>query len=44
MYAIRSYYGERGLDNGVVEYKSRRDGSKVEVAIDEVVASIKAKP
>ncbi|WP_445397426.1 proline--tRNA ligase [Zobellella sp. An-6] len=33
--------GERGLDNGVVEYKSRRDGDKVEVAIDDVVPQIR---
>ncbi len=35
--------GERGIDNGVVEYKYRRDGEKTEVAIDEIVSSIKAK-
>jgi prolyl-tRNA synthetase len=35
--------GERGIDNGVVEYKQRRGGEKSEVAIDEVVAIIKAK-
>ncbi|OXS13604.1 proline--tRNA ligase [Zobellella denitrificans] len=33
--------GERGLDNGVVEYKHRRGGDKVEVAIDDVVAQIR---
>lgn len=33
--------GERGLDNGVVEYKRRRDGDKVEVAIDDVVPQIR---
>ncbi|WP_116472495.1 proline--tRNA ligase [Zobellella maritima] len=32
--------GERGLDNQVVEYKHRRDGNKVEIAIDQVVAHI----
>ncbi|MFL9592623.1 proline--tRNA ligase [Aeromonas schubertii] len=35
--------GERGLDNGVVEYKCRRSGEKQEVAIDDVVALLKAK-
>ncbi|MGR7920557.1 proline--tRNA ligase [Zobellella denitrificans] len=33
--------GERGLDNGVVEYKQRRGGDKVEMAIDDVVAQIR---
>ncbi|MBL1378582.1 proline--tRNA ligase [Zobellella iuensis] len=33
--------GERGLDNGVVEYKTRRGGDKLEVAIDEVVTQIR---
>lgn len=32
--------GERGLDNGVVEYKHRRGGDKVEIAIDQVVTHI----
>ena len=35
--------GERGIDNGVVEYKQRRGGEKSEVAIDEIVATIQAK-
>ncbi|WP_409420567.1 proline--tRNA ligase [Pseudaeromonas sp. ZJS20] len=35
--------GERGIDNGVVEYKSRRDGSKQEVAIDAIVAQLTAR-
>jgi prolyl-tRNA synthetase len=35
--------GERGIDNGVVEYKQRRGGEKSEVAIDDVVSIIKAK-
>ncbi|MGL5285936.1 MAG: proline--tRNA ligase [Aeromonas sp.] len=35
--------GERGLDNGVVEYKCRRTGEKQEVAIDEIVALLKGK-
>ncbi|WP_019933594.1 proline--tRNA ligase [Oceanimonas smirnovii] len=34
--------GERGLDNGVVEYKHRRGGDKQEVAIDDVIAKIQA--
>ncbi|MCC4263141.1 proline--tRNA ligase [Oceanimonas baumannii] len=32
--------GERGLDNGVVEYKHRRGGDKQEVAITEIVTKI----
>ncbi len=35
--------GERGLDNGVVEYKHRKTGTKTEVAIDTIVADLKAK-
>ena len=34
--------GERGIDNGVVEYKNRRDGEKQEVAIDEIVAKVQS--
>ncbi|WP_024872760.1 proline--tRNA ligase [Tolumonas lignilytica] len=34
--------GERGIDNGVVEYKYRRSGEKSEIAIDEIVAKLKA--
>ncbi len=34
--------GDRGIDNGVVEYKYRRSGDKTEVAIDEIIAKIKA--
>lgn len=32
--------GERGLDNGVVEYKHRRGGDKQEMAITEIVTKI----
>ncbi|WP_298718223.1 proline--tRNA ligase [uncultured Oceanisphaera sp.] len=32
--------GERSLDNGVVEYKTRRGGEKSELAIDDVVAKL----
>jgi prolyl-tRNA synthetase len=35
--------GDRGLDNGVVEYKCRRTGEKQEVAIKEIIAMLKAK-
>ena len=35
--------GDRSLDNGVVEYKDRQSGEKVEVAIEEAVDFIKAK-
>ncbi|OIN12146.1 proline--tRNA ligase [Oceanisphaera psychrotolerans] len=32
--------GDRGLDNNVVEYKTRRGGEKSEVAIDDIVAQL----
>ncbi|GAA3706692.1 proline--tRNA ligase [Oceanisphaera sediminis] len=32
--------GERSLDNGVVEYKTRRGGEKSEVAIDDITARL----
>ena len=35
--------GDRGLDNGVVEYKCRRTGEKQEVAISDIIAMLKAK-
>ncbi|MNS89857.1 Proline--tRNA ligase [compost metagenome] len=35
--------GDRGLDNGVVEYKCRRTGEKQEVAIKDIIALLKAK-
>ena len=35
--------GQRSLDNGVLEYKSRKTGDKEEVAIDEMVEFLKAK-
>lgn len=35
--------GDRGLDNGVVEYKCRRSGEKQEVAIADIVALLKGK-
>jgi len=35
--------GQRSLDNGVLEYKSRKTGNKEEVAIDAMVEFIKAK-
>lgn len=35
--------GQRSLDNGVLEYKSRKSGEKQEVAIAEMVNFIKAK-
>ncbi|MDP5291632.1 proline--tRNA ligase [Oceanimonas sp. CHS3-5] len=34
--------GERGLDNGVVEYKHRRGGDKQEVAISDIVTKVQA--
>lgn len=33
--------GQKSLDNGVFEYKSRRDGEKQEVAVDEIVDFLK---
>ncbi len=35
--------GQRSLDNGVLEYKSRQDGQKQEVAVDDMVNFIKEK-
>ncbi|WP_429165182.1 hypothetical protein [Aeromonas rivipollensis] len=35
--------GDRGLDNGVVEYKCRRTCENQEVAIKEIIAMLKAK-
>nr|WP_275065787.1 His/Gly/Thr/Pro-type tRNA ligase C-terminal domain-containing protein [Aeromonas media] len=35
--------GNRGLDNGVVEYKCRRTGEKQAVAFKEIIAMLKAK-
>ncbi|MNL70718.1 Proline--tRNA ligase [compost metagenome] len=35
--------GDRGLDNGVVEYKCRRSGEKQEVAIADIIALLKGK-
>ena len=35
--------GDRGLDNGVVEYKCRCAGEKQAVAIGEIIAMLKAK-
>jgi len=35
--------GQRSLDNGVLEYKSRRGGDKIEVAVDEMVNFLKQK-
>jgi prolyl-tRNA synthetase len=37
----RIVIAERGMDNGVLEYKGRRDADKTEVAVDEVMAFIK---
>ncbi|ART79786.1 proline--tRNA ligase [Oceanisphaera avium] len=34
--------GDRSLENGVVEYKTRREGEKSEVALTEIVAKITA--
>ena len=35
--------GERSLDNGVIEYKDRVSGEKLEIKIEEVIEFIKAK-
>lgn len=34
--------GERSLDKGVVEYKSRRNGEKVEIAIEDAISHIQS--
>lgn len=39
----RLILGERGLDQGMIEYKKRVDGSSEEFALDDVVAEIKAR-
>ena len=39
----RVVIAERGMDNGVLEYKGRGDADKTEVAMGEVVAFLKAK-
>ena len=39
----RIVIAERGMDNGVLEYKGRGDADKSEVPVDEVVAFIKSK-
>ncbi len=39
----RLILGERGLDNGIIEYKNRRSGDGEEFAIDDVVNIIKQK-
>ena len=35
--------GDRGLDNGVVEFKCRRTDEKQAVAIKEIIAMLKVK-
>ena len=42
--AMPQIIGDRGLDNGVLEYKCRRSGEKQEVAVDDIVALLKGKP
>jgi prolyl-tRNA synthetase len=39
----RLILGERGLDNGQIEYKNRRNGDGEEFPLDEVVSAIKQK-
>lgn len=39
----RLILGERGLDNGMIEYKSRRSGEGDEFPIDDVIETIKQK-
>jgi prolyl-tRNA synthetase len=39
----RIVIAERGMDNGVLEYKGRGDAENTEVAVDEVVAFLKGK-
>ena len=39
----RVVIAERGMDNGVLEYKGRGDAENTEVAMDEVLAFLKGK-
>ena len=39
----RIVLGERGLDNGVIEYKGRRDSDSQNIALDEIVAFLQHK-
>jgi prolyl-tRNA synthetase len=39
----RIVLGERGLDNGVIEYKGRRDSDSQDIALDEIVAFLQQK-
>ena len=39
----RLILGERGLDNGMIEYKSRRTGEGDEFPIESVIETIKQK-
>jgi len=39
----RIVLGDRGLENGMVEYKGRRDADNTEIAIDDIVQFIKDK-
>ncbi len=39
----RIVLGERGLDNGVIEYKGRRDSDSQNIALDEIVAFLQQK-
>ncbi|WP_297809990.1 proline--tRNA ligase [uncultured Methylophaga sp.] len=39
----RLILGERGLDNGVVEYKNRRTGDGDDLPLDEVISALQAK-
>ena len=39
----RVVLGERGLDNGVVEYKGRRDNDNQEISMDEITAYLQQK-
>jgi len=39
----RLILGERGLDNGMIEYKNRRSGEGEEFSLDDVIGSLKQK-
>jgi prolyl-tRNA synthetase len=39
----RIVLGERGLDNGVIEYKGRRDSDSQDIALDNIVEYLQQK-
>jgi prolyl-tRNA synthetase len=39
----RLILGERGLDNGMIEYKNRRTGDGEDIPLDDVIVAFKQK-